>query len=139
LPPDGVSVTTKVQLEGDFFRRDPGKTLRMNVRDMLDKLAAWMEAEVRSDIGSHAGSMPGWTGYSQAHTIGYTTSAKTGKRWGTWAAVGAVTAGMDKKQAIRTKAAAASIERRWHPYRRIKGGVYRSRPIITASLTKGLE
>ena len=136
---DGVSVTSKVQLEGDFFKRDPGKTFRANVRDMLDELASWMEAEVRSDIASHAGSMPGYTGWSHGHTIGYTTSAKTGKRWGTWAAVGAVTAGMSAKDAIRTKAAAATIERRWHPYRNVKSGVYRSRPIITANLTEGLE
>ena len=136
---DGVSVTSKVQLEGDFFKRDPGKTFRANVRDMLDKLAEWMEAEVRSEIAGKAGSMPRYTGWSHDHTLGYTTSGKTGKRWGTWAAVGAVTAGMDKKDAIRTKAAAATIEKRFHPYRRVKSGIYRSRPIIQANLARGLE
>jgi hypothetical protein len=135
----GVSVTTKVELSGDFFRRQPGKTLRMNVRDMLDALSGWMEGEVRSQIESHAGEMPGWTGWSRDHTIGYTTSAKTGKRWGQWAAVGAVTAGMSRGDAIRTKAAAASIERRWHPYRKVKSAVYRARPIIQANLAKNLE
>ena len=135
---DGVSVTSKVQLEGDFFKRDPGKTFRMNVRDMLDDLAAWMEAEVQSQIGAHAGSMPGYTGWSREHTVGRTESV-SGKRWGTWAVVSANTEGMDRKAAIRTKAAAATIERRWHPYRNVKSGVYRSRPIITANLTEGLE
>ena len=46
---------------------------------------------------------------------------------------------MDRTNARRTKAAAVSIERRWHPFRRIKAGIYRSRPLINASITKGLE
>jgi hypothetical protein len=135
---DYTQVTASFEARGPFFEKVPGQTLRQNVRDMLDRIADWMEDEVRSDIDSHAGSMPYSTGWSRDHTIGYTTSKKTGKRWGTWAAVGAVTAGMDKKTAIRTKAAAASIERRWHPYRKVKGGLYRSKPLLTADLAKGL-
>ena len=134
-----MTVTTKIQLEGDFFRRDPGKTMRSNIRDMLDALSDWMETEVRSEVAAHEGAMPYYTGWTHDRVEGYTTSKRTGKRWGLWAAVGAVTAGMDTPKAIRTKAAAASIERRWHPYRRVKSGVYRSRPIITANLTEGLE
>jgi len=134
-----MTISAKVELAGNFFTRDPGKTLRGNVRDMLDALAAWMEAEVRSEITGHAGAMLRYTGWSYDHTLGYTTSGKTGKRWGTWAAVGAVTAGMGKQDAIRTKAAAASIEKRFHPYRRVKSGIYRSRPIIQANLARGLE
>lgn len=133
-----VSTTTKVTLEGNFFRRDPGKTLRANVRDMLDELAAWMEGEVQSQVSGHAGSMPAYTGWSRDHTVGRTESL-AGKRWGTWAVVSANTEGMSKADAIRTKAAAATIERRWHPYRAVKSGVYRSRPLLTANLTEGLE
>jgi hypothetical protein len=136
--PDGVGVTTKIELEGNFFKRDPGKTFRANVRDMLDELAAWMEAEVRDEITAHAGQMPGYSGWSWAHTVGR-TSSNSGKRWGTWAVVSANTAGMSAKDAIRTKAAAATIERRWHPYRRVKSAIYRARPLITANLTEGLE
>jgi autotransporter-associated beta strand protein len=62
-----------------------------------------------------------------------------GGRWGTWAVVSANTAGMSAKDAIRTKAAAATIERRWHPFRNVKGAVYRARPLLTADLTKGLD
>lgn len=134
-----TNVTTRIELEGNFFHRDPSKTLRANVRDMLDKLAAWMEVEVAVDMQSHQGEMPYWTGWSDSHVEGYTTSPNTGKRWGTWAAVGSVTSGMNRADAIRTKAAAASIERRWHPYRRVKSAIYRARPIIAADLTKGLE
>lgn len=128
-----------VQLEGDFFRHDPSKTLRGNIKDMLDALADEMEGLVKGEVASHAGSMPFYTGWSHDHVEGYTTSPNTGKRWGLWAAVGSVTAGMSKTDAIRTKAAAAGIERRWHPYRRVKGAVYRSRAVVSANLTKGLE
>ena len=149
MPPD-EKITIRIDLEGNFFKRDPGKTLRANVRDMLDKVAAWMESEVKTEIGAQAGNMPFYTGYSREHVEGYTTSKKTGKRWGTWAAVASVTAGMDAEQAIRTKARVAGrqkgnhgttpgIERRFHPYRNVKAGVYRSRPILSADLTKGLE
>lgn len=134
-----VAVTTKVELDGNFFRRDPGKTLRHNIRDMLDALSSEMEGIVRDEIAGHAGQMPGWTGHTLSTVKGYTTSAKTGRRWGLWAAVGTVTAGMSAKDAIRTKAAAATIERRFHPFRRVKAGVYRSRAVITANLTKDLE
>ena len=120
----GVSVTTKVELSGNFFVRDPSKTLYRNIGDMLEALA---------------GEMPGYSGWSYDHTVGYVKSGLTGKRWATWAAVGAVTAGMSKKDAIRTKAAAASIERRWHPYRRVKSAVYRSRSVLSADLARGLE
>jgi len=133
-----VSVTTKVELDGDFFTKGPAKTVRENIRDMLEALSGEMESQVKSEIGGHQGAMPRSVGWSRDHTVGYVTSGKTGKRWHLWAAVGAVTAGMDKKNAIRTKAAAAGIERRWHPYRRVKSGVYRARAVVSADLSKGL-
>ena len=146
-----VQIVQKVELSGPFFTRDPGKTLRANIRDMLDALAAEMERTARAGIAPHSD-----TGWTHDHTIGYTTSAKTGKRWGLWAAVGLPTTGMDKKAAIRTKAAAAGrrkavgsdgrdrgtakgIEERFHPFRNTKSAVYRARAIITADLTEGLN
>lgn len=136
---DAVSLIGKVELSGDFFTHDPGKTLRANVRDMMDAIAAWMEIEAKAGVAAVAGSMPSSTGYTREHVVGYTTSGKTGKRWGTWAAVGLPTNGMDARQARRTKAAGASVEKRFHPFRRVKSGVYRSRPIIQANLAKHLE
>ena len=134
-----VSVTTKVELRGDFFTKDPAKTVRGNIRDMLEALSDEMEHETRGQIADHASQMPYWTGHTLRQTKGYVTSPKTGKRWQLWAAVGVVTTGMDKKDAIRTKAAAATIERRWHPFRRVKSGVYRSRAVISADLTEGID
>lgn len=131
-------LTAEIRLEGNFFKYDPGETLRQNVRDMNDALAVWAEDQVRNDITSHAGAMPEYSGWSWAHTVGRTHS-QSGKRWGTWLRVSANTTGMNAHDAIRTKAAAATIERRWHPYRRVKRAMYRARPLISANLTKGLE
>lgn len=136
MPSDGVKLT--VDFEGNFFRRDPGKTFRANVRDMLDDLAEWMEAEVESQVRGHASAMPAWTGWSADHVLGRTTSV-SGRRWGTWARVSSFTGGLERTDAIRTKAAAATIERRWHPFRQVKSAIYRARPLITANLTEGLE
>ena len=130
--------TAKVELSGPFFTKDPGKTFRGNVRDMMDKLAEAMEDEVRRQIVSHEGQMPNWTGWSASRVRGRTKSV-TGKRWGTTAVVSSYTADLNAKDAKRTKAAGVTIEARWHPYRSVKSGIYRSRPLLTADLAKGLE
>lgn len=127
-----------VQLDGNFFKRDPGKTLRGNIKDMLDVLAGEMEQAVDQQIQSHESQMPAYTGWTVGHVLGRTHSVG-GKRWGTWAVVSANTQGLDRKDAIRTKAAAAGIERRWHPFRLVKSAVYRSRALISADLTEGLN
>lgn len=133
------TLSVKWELSGNFFTHDPRKTLYANLRDMLDTAAGEMEDEARRVIDANQGAMRYWTGWTAEHTVGYTTSAKTGKRWTSWAAVGLPTAGMSRKDAIRTKAAAASIERRFHPFRQVKQGLYRSKALLTANLTKGLE
>lgn len=133
---DGVTVTSRIELEGNFFTHVPGDTLYANIGHMLDELADEMETAVRADIAGHAGSMPFYTGWSWAHTEGRRSGRK---HWATWAAVQAYTGGMDAKDAIRTKAAAASIERRWHPYRRVRSAVYRSRAVLSANLARNLE
>ena len=54
----GVSVTTKVELSGNFFVRDPSKTLYRNIGDMLEALAGEMEGIVRGASGTCSSS--GW-------------------------------------------------------------------------------
>lgn len=132
-------VSLKVDLEGNFFKRDPGKTLYANIGDMLAKLSDELEAAIQAEIAGHEGDMDHYTGWTTRHVLGYTTSPRTGKHWATWAAVGVPTTGMGRAEAIRTKAAAAGIERRFHPFRHAKDAVYRSRAVLSANLTKGLE
>lgn len=133
-----IAVTTDVTLSGPFFTRDPGKTLRGNVRTLMDALSESMEDDVRSAIEGASGSMPFYTGWSADHVLGRTVSV-SGKRWGTWARVSAFTGDLGATAAIRTKAAAATIERRFHPFRKARSNVYRSRALLRADLTKGLD
>ncbi len=117
-----------VTLEGPFFSRDPGKTLYQNIGNMLDKLAAEMQGEVRAGVESGDDFAP----FKSSDVIGYTTSVKTGKHWSTWAAVGVV--GSDS-----VRAAAAAYEGQFHPFRKVKSDVYRARAILSADLAKNLE
>ena len=143
---DAVSLIGKVELSGDFFTRDPGATLRHNVADMMDALADWMDEEAR------AGMAVSGSREALAHTRGYSTSVRTSKHWRVSAAANIVNEGMEPKEAIRVMAkvygrhdasaghgTTIGIEKRFHPFRRVKSGVYRSRPIIQANLAKGIE
>lgn len=128
----------RVDFEGPFFTRDPKRTVRDNIRRMMDALAAEAERDVKGQIASVAPSMPGYTGWTHWRVAGRTSSIG-GRRWDLNMVVSANTAGMSRELAIRTKAAAASIERRWHPFRRTTSAVRRSRAVIYANLTEGLE
>jgi hypothetical protein len=137
-----VEVTSHFDLEGPFFTKDVRKTVIENIGDMLDRAAEAMEQDVRDSIAGHAGSMPYYDGWSWARTIGRRKSGR-GKEWWYHAVVSANTEGgdprvgkLDKRDAIRTKAAAVTIEKRWHPYRKASSAARRA--IKTLDLTKGL-
>jgi hypothetical protein len=133
----GVSLQGKIELSGNFFTHDPGKTLYRNIGDMLEALSDELETSVSGAIRGYP--LPQSVGWTADHVVGYVISPTTGKHWALWAAVGLPTTGMDRATAIRTKAAGASIERRFHPFRQAKSAVYRSRALISADLAKGLE
>lgn len=131
-------VASTVDLEGPLFDHDVEQTFESNVQSMLQGLADWGELQVRTDIAGHASQMPYYTGWTFGRVIGRVQSTY-GRRWHWHAVVSANTTGMTRTDAIRTKAAAATIERRWHPFRRTKSAMYRSRPVIMADLAKGLD
>ena len=129
-------VAVTLDLTGPFFERDPGKTVKGNIRKMMEGLAAEGERAVRAQIASH--TYPYGTGWTHDHAIGRVQSL-TGKPWYLTAVISANTSGMDKKDAIRTKAAASSVERRYHPFRRVATAMRRSSAVLGANLTEGLE
>lgn len=139
-----VELTTAFEVSGPWFTKDVKKTVRENIADMLDAAKGAMEQDVRASIAGHRGQMPGYTGWSYNRTIGRRKSGRTGRTWGLWAVVSANTEGgdarvsmLDAKDAIRTKAAAATIEKRWHPYRNAKRAARRA--IASLDLAKGLN
>jgi hypothetical protein len=127
-----------VELSGPFFTRDPRKTVRQNIRRMLDALVKEGEEGVKAQMSAKAGSMPAWTGWTHDHVVGRTSSL-SGKRWALNAVVSASTDGMGASEAIRTLAAAAVIERRFHPFRRVTSRMRRARAVLAANLSRGLE
>ena len=105
---------------------------------MMDDLAAEAERDIKGQIAGRAGSMPAYTGHTYDSIVGRTESL-TGKRWGLTMVVSANTNGMGRAEAIRTKAAAATIERRWHVFRKTASAIRRARAVLGANLTKGIE
>ena len=95
-----------IDLTGPFFQRDPGKTVKGNIRKMMEGLAEEGEKAVREQIGSH--TYPRGTGWTEAHAEGRVSSLR-GKPWFLTAVISANTGGMGAKDAIRTKAAASSV------------------------------
>jgi hypothetical protein len=134
-----MTLRAEVELSGPFFTRDPGKTIAQNVMDFEDTIAAYGQEKVRSAIVTRAGSMARWTGWTRDHVIGRTRAemSRGGRRWRTVAIVSANTDGMSRADAIRTKAAASSIERRWHPFRRASFAMRAQ--VSRANFTKGIE
>jgi hypothetical protein len=132
-----TDLTTRVDFTGPFFTHSPGATLRGNIKAMMTALSKEMEADVRGQIDAKAGAMEFYTGWTRSHVIGRAESLSH-KPWLATAVVSANTNGMSAKDAIRTKAAAASIERRFHPFRRTASAVRGSRALL-ADLARGLE
>jgi len=127
-----------VRFEGPFFRSNPGKTLRGNVRDMMEALAVEAEDEVKTEVGAHAGQMPRYTGYSRNAIVGRVKSV-AGKPWMASMVVSSSTVGKDAAESKRTLAAASIIEGRWHIFRRTASAIRRSRAVLRADLVKGLN
>lgn len=132
------AVIQRIDFSGPFFTRDPRQTIKGNIRDMMDRLAEEGERDVQQQIQGRAGSMPNYTGWTRDRVRGRTSSL-SGKRWAVTAVVSMNTSGMGARDAIRTQAAAASIERRFHPFRRTTSAMRRSRAVMAANLVRGLE
>jgi hypothetical protein len=131
-------VRVRVELDGNFFRRDPRKTVKGNIRKMMEAMAPEAERLVQNQISGRAGSMPYYTGRTHDNIVGRAESV-SGKPWAATMVVSANTSGMSRGDAIRIKAAASGIERRWHPFRRVASALRRSRAVLAANLTEGLE
>ncbi len=126
-----------VSLEGPFFKRDPRKTVRGNIRTMMGALADETESYVRDQIQSHRGAMPHYTGHTARQVRGRNESL-SGRDWDVSMVVSVDSSGMSAREATRTMAAASTIEERWHPFRRAAGAIRRSRAVLSANITKGL-
>lgn len=119
-----------VDLSGPFFQRDPGKTLYANIGRMLEGLAEEGERLVQSRY-------PVFSGDGKAGVRGRVRSL-TGKKW-------AVTAVISQTHVYPWPSGGAKqyrggkTEARHHMFRDTARALRRSRAVLSANLTKGLE
>jgi hypothetical protein len=120
----------QVDLSGPLFSRDVKKTVRQNIRRMLEGLAEEGERLARS-------AWPVLTGAGRDHTEGRVRSL-TGKPWFLTAVISAQHVypwpNGGAKQYRGGKA-----ERRVGMFRRTATAIRRSRAVISANLVEGLE
>jgi len=133
----------RVDFTGPFFERDPVKTYHANVRDLMDKLAAEGERDVKLQLqAGQGGRAPLGGGFQPGRVSGHVvgrTSSLTGKRWAVTAVVSVRNQGFTPKQATKLMAAASWLETSIHPFRRTLGRMRRARALMTADLLKGIE
>lgn len=125
-----VSPKVTVDLTGPFFQRDPGKTLYQNIGKMLEGVAAEGERAVRSVYPVHSGA-------GRAGVVGRVHSL-SGKRWVLHAVISQTHVypwpggGMKQYRGGKTEA-------RHHMFRNTASALRRSRAVVTANFTAGMD
>jgi hypothetical protein len=129
-------------MSGPFFRSDPAKTFRENVRVMMDAIAAEGEKDVQAQLAAGEGgrapvSLWGDT-RTRAHVAGRTKSL-AGKRWAVTAVVELRMPGKPPRpKAVSLRAAMAQIEGTSHPFRKTKNRIGRTRKTNMSELLKDI-
>lgn len=134
-------MVTTISLKGPFFRADPAKSFRSNVRTMMAAVAAEGEADVKAQLRAGESSrypLGMGMGRVSRHVVGRTRSL-TGKPWMVSAVVSVNNSGFSKAQGIKLMAAASYLEGTVHAFRKTKSRVSRSRKVNEAELLKGLQ
>lgn len=135
------AITTTIDLSGPFFRNDPGKTFRQNVRLLMERIAEEGEADVTAQLRAGESSRAPIRRLGDRvsdHVIGRTRSL-TGKRWAVSAVVSVNNSGLSQAQGISLMAAAASVEQRTRACRRTTSRLRRARAVNRAELLKGIS
>ena len=138
-----MKITTTIDTKGPFFRSDPARTFRQNVRTMMRAVADEGEADVKAQLKAGessryplgGGIKPGRV---SGHVVGRVASL-SGKPWAVSAAVSVNNSGFSAKQGIKLMAAASYLESNIHAFRKTKNRVGRSRKVNEAELLKGLQ
>jgi hypothetical protein len=131
-----------LKLEGPFFERDPKQTFRQNVRRMLEGLSAEGQQTIRELLAAGEGTrlpiarIP--SDHVSEHVVGRVRS-NSGRPWALTAVVSVNNSGLSRAEGISLMAAASVVERRVHAFRSLSSGIRRSRAVLSANLTAGLE
>lgn len=137
-----AGVVTTIKMDGPFFRKDPAKTFRQNVRAMMDAIAEEGEKDVRAQLeAGNARRAPIrrlGESHTSDHTFGRTTSL-SGRRWAVTAVVSAHRPGLTRAESISLRAAASRVESVGHPFRKTKNRLGRTRKTNMSELLRDIE
>lgn len=137
-----TKITTALDLSGPFFTKDPVKTFRQNIRVLMDEYATLGEADVKAQLRQGEATRRPMRGITpdrvSEHVVGRTKNLR-GKRWAVTATVSVNNSGLARAQGITLMAAAATLERRHHTFRRTSSRLRKARKLNTAELFKGLD
>lgn len=132
---------TTIRYDGPFFRKDPARTFRQNIRTMLDATAQEGATDVRAQLAAgNASRAPiRYIGdHVSAHVVGRVHSL-SGKPWAVTAVVSVNNSGYSKRAGIALMAAASEVEGRTGAFRRTQTRVRRAKAVNAAELLKGIE
>lgn len=125
-----MSTQTHVELSGPFFQRDPAETLRGNIRKMMAGIAEEGEKAVKANY-------PVRTGAGRRGVVGRVASV-TGKPWMASAVVSQTHVYRWPNGGAKQYRGGKS-EARHHMFRSAYRDLNRSRAVLRANLTEGLE
>lgn len=137
------AISQKVEFSGPFFERDPGATLRGNIQRMMEAVAREGEQAVRAALAigesdriviSHHVEPDRVSG----HAIGRVTSLAS-KHWLATAVISVNNSGFSPAEGKSLMAAASAVEGETHAFRRTATALRRSRAVLRANLTAGIE
>lgn len=146
-----LSAKVTIALDGPFFTQDPAKTVRENIRDMLEALAEQGERDVKDHfpIGAPPDPHPG---LGREGVVGRVESI-TGRRWQLhavisqqavypWGARRGATIRSGKRQVANSAVAqyrGGKLERKLHMFSRTASRIRSLRAVTGANLTRGIE
>jgi hypothetical protein len=139
----GTKIASSISYDGAFFRKDPGKTFRQNIRVLMAAVAEEGRKDVQAQLDAgEASREPVSSGVQPArvsdHVVGRVKSL-TGRQWAVTANVSVLNQNMTPKQARALMAAAASLEKRNHAFRRTATRLRKARALNTVELLKGIK
>lgn len=127
-----------VDMTGPFFKSDPAKTFRKNIRAFMDEVAELGEADVKAQMKVGEGARAPIRRLAPAHVSAYVvgrTSNLSGKRWAVTAVVSVNNSGFTKAQGISLMAAASEVERQTGAFARTTRRLRKARTNLLKGLT----
>lgn len=135
-----TKIATTIDLSGPFFKSDPRRTFRQNIRVLMARLAEEGEADVKAQLRQGEGARAPIFALGDRvsdHAIGRVTSL-VGKRWAVSAVISVNNSGYSRKQGISLMAAASSVEARTRAFRRTTTRLRKARAINADELLRGI-